>query len=159
MFEASDGEVAIAPSNDAFYRKLLEALDLQHLQEDSRFRTNADRYARRSAINAEINAQTRTRPVEHWIEKLNAAGVPCGRVMQIGEVFDDPQTRHQQMRITIEHPQLGAIDVLGFPIKFTDAPCSVHRPPPVLGADTDAILAELGRDPMTIATLRANRVI
>ena len=69
-------------------------------------------------------------------------------------MFDDPQIRHQQMRITIDHPQHGPLDVLGFPIKFTDDPCRVHRPPPVLGADTDAILAELGYSANAIAELR-----
>ena len=159
LFEASDGEVAIAPSNDSVYAKLLEALDLGELAAHPDFRTNADRFARRAAINAEINARTRTGTVAHWIDKLNAAGVPCGRVMHLGEVFEDPQTKHQQMRITVDHPQHGPIDVLGFPIKFTDAPCEIHRPPPVLGADTDAVLAELGRSAAEIAALRAARVI
>ena len=59
----------------------------------------------------------------------------------------------------IDHPQHGEIDVLGFPIKFTDAPCLIHRPPPVLGADTDAVLAELGRSAPDIAVLRAARVV
>jgi crotonobetainyl-CoA:carnitine CoA-transferase CaiB-like acyl-CoA transferase len=63
------------------------------------------------------------------------------------------------MRITIDHPQHGKLDVLGFPVKFTDDPCRVHRPPPVLGADTDAILAELGIDDQRITELRARRVI
>ena len=159
LFEASDGEVAIAQSNDAVYAKLLEALELTHLADHPDYRTNADRFLHREGVNAEIDARTRTGTVEHWIDKLNAAGVPCGRVMHVGEVFEDPQTRHQQMRLTIEHPQHGAIDVLGFPIKFTDAPCRLHRPPPVLGADTDAVLAEIGRGAADIAALRAARVV
>jgi crotonobetainyl-CoA:carnitine CoA-transferase CaiB-like acyl-CoA transferase len=97
--------------------------------------------------------------VAHWIDKLNAAGVPCGRVLNLSEVFEDPQTQHQQMRITIEHPQHGPLDVLGFPIKFTDDPCRVHRPPPVLGGDTDALLRELGRDATTIEAQRAKGVV
>ena len=88
---------------------------------------------------------------------LNAAGVPCGRVMGLREVFDDPQVRHQQMRITIDHPTHGPLDVLGFPIKFTDDPCRVYRPPPDLGGDTDAILAELGYAPAEVAELHAKR--
>ena len=159
LFEAADGQVAIAPANDAVYAKLLEALDLTHLAAQPEYRNNAERYARRSAINAEVNARTRTQTVAHWIDQLNAAGVPCGRVLNLAEVFNDPQTQHQQMRVTIEHPQLGAMDVLGFPIKFTDDPCRMHRPPPVLGADTDAILKELGRDAQAIAALRSANVI
>ncbi len=146
LFEASDGQVAIAPANDAVYAKLLNALGVAHLANRPEFQGNPQRFAQRAAINAEINARTRTQTVAHWIERLNAAGVPCGRVLGLKEVFDDPQTQHQHMRITIEHPQHGPLDVLGFPIKFSDDPCRIHRPPPVLGADTEVILSELGRD-------------
>jgi crotonobetainyl-CoA:carnitine CoA-transferase CaiB-like acyl-CoA transferase len=159
LFEASDGQVAIAPSNDDVYFKLLDVLGLSELRSHPDFVTNRDRFARRDAINAIVNERTRRHPVEHWIEVLNAAGVPCGRVMRLAEVFDDPQIRHQQMRITIDHPTRGPLDVLGFPIKFSDDPCRVHRPPPELGADTDAILRGLGYDETDIARLRAGRVV
>ncbi len=159
LFEAADGEIAIAPSNDEFYLRLLAALGLEHLRERPEFATNALRFANRAAINAAINERTRERPVGHWIEALNAAGVPCGRVLNVAEVFSDPQTVHQQMRLTIEHPQYGPLDVLGFPIKFTDAPCAIRRPPPVLGADTDSVLREIGYDEGAIARMRADGII
>ena len=159
LFEAADGQVAIAPSNDTFYVKLLEALDLADLKSHPDFLSNEARFEHRAAINARINARTRTRSVDHWIELLNRIGVPCGRVLDLHQVFDDPQTRHQQMRITIDHPQHGKLDVLGFPIKFSDDPCRMHLPPPLLGADTDAILAELGIDSDSVADLRSRGVI
>jgi crotonobetainyl-CoA:carnitine CoA-transferase CaiB-like acyl-CoA transferase len=159
LFEASDGQVAIAPSNDTFYCKLLTALDLEHLKGQSEFATNETRFAHRAAINAALNERTRTKPIAHWIAVLNSAGIPCGRVLNIGEVFADPQTMHQQMRITIDHPQHGPLDVLGFPIKFTDAPCEMHRAPPVHGADTDAVLCELGINASHIVQLRMQGVI
>lgn len=159
LFEAADGEIAIAPSNDEFYLRLLGALGLEDLRERPEFATNALRFANRAAINAAINARTRERPVAHWIEALNAAGVPCGRVLNVAEVFSDPQVRHQRMRLTIDHPRHGPLDVLGFPIKFTDEPCEIHRPPPALGADTDAVLREIGFDEPAIADLRRDGVI
>jgi crotonobetainyl-CoA:carnitine CoA-transferase CaiB-like acyl-CoA transferase len=159
LFEASDGQIAVAPSNDSFYFKLLAALDLQHLKDRPEFANNSLRFEHRSAINGEINARTRLMPVAHWIDVINRAGVPCGRVLNVAEVFADPQTQHQQMRVTIDHPQHGALDVLGFPIKFTQAPCTMHRPPPALGGDTDAILEELGLGPAQIGQLRQAKAI
>ena len=99
-----------------------------------------------------------TAAAAHWLDVLNAAGVPCGRVMSLPEVFDDPQVRHQQMRITIDHPKHGPLDVLGFPIKFTDDPCRIHRSPPELGADTHDILASLGYSNEDIAAFRERGV-
>ncbi len=159
LFDAADGQVAIAPSNDQVYWKLLDALDLSELRTHPQFLTNRDRFTHRSAINAQINAQTRKQPVAHWLTVLNAAGVPCGRVLALNEVFDDPQIRHQQMRVTIDHPQYGPIDVLGFPIKFTDDPCRIHRLPPDLGSDADALLAELGYGTDAIASLRRAKAV
>ena len=159
LFEASDGQIAVAPSNDSFYFKLLAALGLQHLKDRPEFANNSLRFEHRSAINGEINARTRLMPVAHWIDVINRAGVPCGRVLNVAEVFADPQTQHQQMRVTIDHPEHGALDVLGFPIKFTQAPCTMHRPPPDLGGDTDAILEELGLGPAQIDHLRQAKAI
>jgi crotonobetainyl-CoA:carnitine CoA-transferase CaiB-like acyl-CoA transferase len=132
---------------------------LDHLRERPEFANNDLRFANRKLINAEINAVTRTNTIEHWINVINAAGIPCGRVMNVKEVFDDPQTQHQQMRITIDHPRHGPLDVLGFPIKFSDEPCIVHRPPPDLGADNEAVLTNLGYSTAQIQDLKSRNVI
>src|SRR5581483_11111882 len=75
LFAASDGKVAIAPSNDAVYFKLLDVLGLAHLRDRPEFRTNADRFERRAQINALVNAEIGKQPIEHWLQVLNAAGV------------------------------------------------------------------------------------
>ncbi len=159
LFDAADGQVAIAPANDGVYRKFIGVLGLERLLGHPDFQTNTLRFQHRTAINAEVGAVIATRPVAHWIDVLNRAGVPCGRVLDVAQVFEDPQTKHQQMRLSIEHPVHGRLDVLGFPIKFTDAPCRIHRLPPGLGDDTDAILGELGVGVDRIAQLRERRVV
>jgi crotonobetainyl-CoA:carnitine CoA-transferase CaiB-like acyl-CoA transferase len=153
LFTASDGEVAIAPSHDGVYLKLLAALGLEHLRDDPRFGTNTLRVAHRAAINAEIGARIRARPRAHWIERLNAAGVPCGVVMNLAEAYADPQVQSQEMVLAIEHPGHGTVKMTGFPIKFADAPCTVRHPAPELGAHTAAVLREAGFDDEEVARL------
>ncbi|HEV2302602.1 MAG TPA: CaiB/BaiF CoA-transferase family protein, partial [Stellaceae bacterium] len=155
MFRTSDGEVAIAPSQEQSYQRLLDALGLGELRSRPEFATNALRVANRAAINKAIEARLLTETSAHWIARLNEAGVPCDRVMSLAEVFADPQVEDQQMALEVEHPGHGVVRMLGFPLKFTEAPCRIRHPAPNLGADTDAVLRELGYSAEEIARLRA----
>ena len=155
MFRTADGEVALAPSQEQSYQRLVDALGAAELRDDPRFRTNDLRVANRAAMNAAIEARLADRTTEHWIAVLNAAGVPCGRVMDLAEAFADPQIADQQMVLTQHHPGHGDVRMLGFPIKFAEAPCQLRRPAPELGADTDAVLREFGYSAAEIGRLRA----
>jgi crotonobetainyl-CoA:carnitine CoA-transferase CaiB-like acyl-CoA transferase len=154
LFATSDGQVAIAPSNDAMYHKLLDALELQPLREDPAFRTNADRMRNRDAIKAAVEARTRENTTHYWIDRLNAFGVPCGQVKNMQEVFADPQVADQEMMISVPHDNGEEVRMLGFPVKFKEAPCRIRRPSPALGADTDAVLSALGLPAERIQALR-----
>lgn len=157
LFSAADGEIAIAPSNDGVYFKLLKALNLSHLKDDARFATNALRVQHRAEINAQINDALRSHSRAHWIDVLNAAGVPAGTVQTLAGAYADPQVHHQQMVMDVEHPGHGTVKMLGFPIKFTQSPCEVRLPAPDLGADTQAVLRELGYDDEQIRQLNTSQ--
>ncbi|HIN61093.1 MAG TPA: CoA transferase [Gammaproteobacteria bacterium] len=143
LFQASDGMVAVAPSTDTFVRRFLRALVLEHLLDDVRFQTNDDRMTNRDVLAGIINEVTSLRTVDHWIEVINDAGCPCGRVMNLAEVFSDPQVLSQEMVLDQVHPGHGTVRMTGFPVKLSHTPAKLRRPAPDLGADTEAILAAL----------------
>jgi len=159
LFETADRPVAIAPSNDAVYHKFLDALDLTELKNHPDFSTNADRMMNREAIKAIIEARTREQPSAYWIQRLNEFGVPCGPVLDLHEVFEDPQVLSQQMAIDVSHPGHGIVRMLGCPIKFSQTPGHTTQPAPELGADTDAVLQSLGMPGAEIARLRELEII
>ena len=159
MFRTADGEVALAPSQEQSYQRLVDALDAQEWREDPRFLTNDLRVANRAAINEAVEARLAAATTEEWIARLNAAGVPCGRVMSLAETFADPQVIDQEMVLTQPHPGHGDVKMLGFPVKFAEAPCRLYRPAPEIGGDTDAVLRELGYSPGEITEMRATGVV
>jgi crotonobetainyl-CoA:carnitine CoA-transferase CaiB-like acyl-CoA transferase len=159
LFAASDGQVAVAPSTAPILRRFLGAIGLKALLADDRFDTNAKRVARRAEINALIDAAMARETQAHWIERLNAAGVPCGRVLSVGEALADPQAAAQEMVLDVPHPGHGTVRMTGFPMKLSATPSTVRRPAPDLGADTEAVLAEAGFDAAEIAGLRERGIV
>jgi CoA:oxalate CoA-transferase len=145
LFRATDGMVAVAPSNEIFVHRFLEVVGLLHLLEESRFLTNADRMENRDALVEIINAVTETRSVDHWIEVINKGGCPCGRVMNLGEVFSDPQVLSQEMVLEVDHPGHGMVKMTGFPVKLSETPPKLHRPAPKLGEHTEEVLGKLSK--------------
>jgi len=143
LFRASDGEVAVAASNDVVVRRFLRAVGLEHLLDDARFDTNPKRFARRAEIKVMIDARMAAATQAEWIERLNAAGVPSGKVQNLAEVFADPQVAAQEMVIEVDHPGHGAVRMLGFPVKLSETPCNVRLPAPQLGQHNEEILAPL----------------
>jgi len=158
LFQASDGDVAVAPSTSPILKRLLRELELEHLLADPRFGTNEKRIAHRAEINALINERMGRDTQANWIERLNAAGVPCGRVQTLGEVFEDPQVKAQEMVLDVAHPGHGTVRMTGFPVKFSATPCRMNQPAPDLGAHTAEVLAELGYLPEEIASLQGRGI-
>tara|TARA_A100001037_G_scaffold10234_1_gene9944 strand:- start:847 stop:2031 length:1185 start_codon:yes stop_codon:yes gene_type:complete len=158
LFRAKDGDVAIAPAGEVFLQRFFEVLDLTHLYDDPDFADNDARVRNLVRMNAIIDKKIGQNSVDYWIDTLNAAGVPCGRVQDMDTLFRDPQLLSQDMVLTVDHPGHGPIRMTGFPIKMSETPCELRLPAPELGADTETVLRELGYGAEKIAALRDNGV-
>lgn len=158
LFATADGEIAIAPSNEAVYMKLIKALELERLLSDPGFASNEMRMARRPEINAIIETRTRTAPSAHWIEMLNKAGIPCGPVYGIDRAFDDPQVRSQDI-VVETRPGDQPLLILGLPIRYSGTEEMPRLPPPRLGEHTEMVLREIGYGEGQITALRTKGVI
>ncbi len=159
LYPTRDGEIAIAPPDDVFFGRLMDVLGMPDLKTDPLYKTQRDRVANRTRINAIVGGKFATETTAYWVETLNAAGVPCGPVNTVEQVFQDPQVLEQQMVMDVPHPGHGIVRMLGFPMKLSETPCTVRLPAPALGQHTDAVLGGLGYTPDAIAALRAAMVI
>ncbi|MCC5969118.1 MAG: CoA transferase [Pararhodobacter sp.] len=143
LFRASDGEVAVAASNDMVLRRFMRTVGLEHLLDDPRFDDNPKRFARRNELNTLIDGQMVQDTQAAWIERLNGAGVPSGRVQNLAEALADPQVLAQEMVIDVPHPGHGMVRMLGFPVKLSATPCEARLPAPELGQHNEEILGPL----------------
>ena len=148
LFRAKDGMIAVAPSTDVYVEKFLSALGLEQLLSDPHYATNSDRLLNRDALSERINKVTCCQSVNHWIKAINHAGCPCGRVLDLAEVFEDPQVLAQDMVLNVPHPGHGNVRMTGFPVKLSRTPAGIQRPAPDLGADTKEILDKLDSWPL-----------
>jgi crotonobetainyl-CoA:carnitine CoA-transferase CaiB-like acyl-CoA transferase len=155
-FSASDGDFVLAVGNDDQWRRFCAVAGLP---EDPRFATNRQRVTNYDAVRPLIADRLGTQPRQLWIDRLNAAGVPCGSVRNLQELFADPQIQARQMVAGIEHATIGDLRVLGVPVKLSDTPGAVRTPPPRLGEHTDAVLRDFGFSDDAIADLRRQKVI
>jgi CoA:oxalate CoA-transferase len=144
LFPTRDGRIALAPPDNVFFGRLMDALGRPELKDDPLYRTQTARVANRERINAVVGGKLVANTTDYWVETLNAAGVPCGPVHAVADVFKDPQILAQNMVMNVEQPGHGIVRMLGFPMKFTETPCTVRLPAPGLGQHSDEVLVELG---------------
>ena len=159
-FNTADGSVIIACGNDNLFKKFCEVADCMHLLQDARFATNADRVRNRSDIEPIIDAITRKRSTKEWVVALEKAGVPCGPINSLKEVFEEPQVQARNMLQQLPHSLAGKVPQVVSPMKFSGTPLEFQSAPPVLGEHTDQVLRDvLGRSEADIAALRAAKAI
>jgi formyl-CoA transferase len=159
-FETLDQPVIVAVGNDQLWARFCTAIGMTDLAADPRFRTNPLRVEHRDACLAILGPVMRNRPRDEWVRVLNDAGVPCAPINTLQEVFSDPQVLHRGMIVDVPDGEGSTFRAVGLPVKYSEHPATIRRPPPHLGEHTDEVLAELlGYDPPDIAALRERGVI
>jgi crotonobetainyl-CoA:carnitine CoA-transferase CaiB-like acyl-CoA transferase len=159
VFPTRDGHINIAASGKHIFTRFCQTLDLMHLLQDQRFADDAGRSSNRIALNQAISDVTKQRSSAELIDMLNKAGVPCGPINRMDQVFADPQVRHLGMAAPVEHGSLGNIEVVNQAIKLSRTPSRVVHATPEKGEHTDEVLKEYGYDDKSIAEFRARKIV
>ncbi len=145
-FPCSDGMVVIAVGNDGQFRALARALGVEPLGTDPRFATNAARVQHRADLATALSALTAGFTMKGLMAVLEAAGVPCGPVNTIDQVFAEPQARHRGLTVEQRRGDLGEpVRTVASPIRLSETPVAYDRAPPELGADTEEVMASIKR--------------
>jgi crotonobetainyl-CoA:carnitine CoA-transferase CaiB-like acyl-CoA transferase len=159
-FATADSHLILAIGNDGQFRRFCELAGCPALPDDARFASNCKRVEHRAILAPLLEPVLRERRTRDWIALLEPAGVPCGPINRLDEVFDDAQVRHRGLRIDIPHPTAGTVPQVASPMRFSATPVAHDRPPPLLGEHTEEVLRErLGMDAAEIARLRDDGVI
>jgi crotonobetainyl-CoA:carnitine CoA-transferase CaiB-like acyl-CoA transferase len=158
-FRARDGYLNIAAASDSQWQRLVGALGREAWLHDERFATPLERLRHRDALSSEIDAALAGEDVAHWVEVLNDAGVPAGPVLDVAQVFADPQVLAREMLVELEHPEVGTFRTTGLPVKLSRSPGAITRRPPLHGEHTEEVLSEAGLSELEIARLRREQVI
>ena len=159
-YPAADGMMAVAVGNDGQFVRFAETVGHPEWARDARFAKNPDRVTNREVLDDLIAQTLKREKSSTWIEKLRAAGVPCGPINSVAEALTDPHTLARGMVRTVKHPTVGDLRMVGMPFRFSNTPEAIRRVPPLLGQHTEEVLGtELGFSAERIAQLRAEKVI
>ncbi|MGU7768667.1 CaiB/BaiF CoA transferase family protein [Burkholderia sp. MR1-5-21] len=159
-FEASDGWIIVAVGNDAQFRKFVQAGGHGALADDARFSTNPARVRNRDILVPMLSDMVRTRSKRDWIAHLEEGGVPCGPINDLAEVFDNEQVAARGLKVAVNHPLGGAVQLIRNPVRMSATPPEIVAHPPMLGEHTDDVLKSvLGYDEHIIRSLRERSII
>jgi len=157
MFEVTDGHLILAVGNDSQFRKFCGVAGRAGLADDPRFATNADRVRHRVVLVPLLAAVMRERPRADWLAALDAAGVPCGPINTLDQVFADPQVLARGMVESVLHPLADTLRLVASPLKLSATPTLTHLAPPLLGQHTSQVLADwLGWEALRIHAAQAS---
>ncbi len=159
-FPASDKWFVIGVANEMQWERFCSVIGRQDLQDDPRFRTNGDRVQNRTELTWLLEQVFAERTADEWLTSFKQAGLPCGPINDLREVFNHPQIGPRELILESEHPTAGEIKLTGFPYKLSDTPPSIRFAPPRLGEHTEEVLVDiLGYEAKDIPALRKNGAI
>ncbi len=154
-FPTSDGFIIIAVITDNFWKNLVEIVEIEEFRNE-KYDTQPGRWADKALIVDLLTAKLQQNTSAYWLEKLEAARIPCGPVNRFSQALSDSQVLHRKMVVEIDHPEGGSAKVPGNPIKLSGSGEDTYTPPPLLGQHTDEVLAEIaGYTAEQIAALKA----
>jgi formyl-CoA transferase len=160
VFKASDEFLIVAVGNDTQFASFCGVIGEPGWPKDPRFATNPERVRHRDLLVGLIGERLARRPAREWLALLEPAGVPCGPINDLAQVFADPQVRHRRMEVRAPHPAAGEVRMVANPMKLSRTPITYEAGPPRLGEHTDQVLREvLGLEGAEIQRLREERVI
>ncbi|RYX88163.1 MAG: CoA transferase [Bradyrhizobiaceae bacterium] len=159
VFKTSDGYINIATTGGKIWERCAQAIGAPELLSNPDYKTAPDRSKNRDALNAEISRRTLTRTTERWVDDLNAAGVPCGPIYAIDQMFDDAQVKHLGIAQDVPNDQDRDIRLVGQPFTLSRTPSKMAARPPEVGEQTEDVLAELGFSVDEIKSLREAKVV
>jgi formyl-CoA transferase len=158
-YTTADGHINVAASGEGMWSRLCEAIGRKDLLDAPEFKGQENRAKNRAQLNAVLNEALSKGKSAQWVEKLNAAGVPCGPIYTVDQVFADPQVQHLEAAAWVEHPKLGRFQVVNQAVKLSRTKASLVAATPEIGQHTDEILKELGYSEGDIRGMRERRVI
>ncbi len=159
-FATADGHIIVAAGNDQQYSKFVELGGQPELASDARFSTNPERVKHRQLLVPILAEMVKQKTKAEWISLLEQAGVPCGPINTLDEVFNDPQVQARQMQVNLSHPLAGEVKLVGSPMKLSLTPVQYQLPPPLLGQHTTQILSQrLGYSAEQLVSLKQQGII
>ena len=158
-YTTADGYMNVGASGGTMWKRLCEAIGRADLLQHSDYADADSRAKNRKALNAEIDRALATRTSAEWVEILNRAGVPCGPIYTMDQVFADPQVQHLQAAAEVDHPRLGKLRIINQPLKLSRTPARLVTATPERGEHTDQVLREIGYDDAAIAGFRRDGIV